>query len=97
VRPEPATNLCAQVPTASGLTAFAHYSRSASFVGFGLIAADPLDIPERFRRLAQNGFRQRRLGDRVNVSLEMLKIARARQNDVHTGLVTTESTGGFRD
>jgi len=37
VRSGPASNLYAQVPTASGLTAFAHCSRPASFVGLGLI------------------------------------------------------------
>jgi hypothetical protein len=36
VRSGPASNLHAQVPTASGLTAFARCSRSASFVGLGL-------------------------------------------------------------
>ena len=36
MRSGPASNLYAQVPTASGLTAFARRSRSASFVGLGL-------------------------------------------------------------
>jgi hypothetical protein len=35
----PASNLHAQVPTASGLTALAHYSLCVSFVGLGLIPA----------------------------------------------------------
>src|SRR5215475_2333285 len=37
MRSRPASILHAQVPTVSGLTAFAHYSRFASLVGLGLL------------------------------------------------------------
>src|SRR5215831_7884777 len=39
--PVPSTKLHAQVPTASGLTAFAHYSYRASIVGLELIVFSP--------------------------------------------------------
>jgi hypothetical protein len=41
----PSSILRAQVPTASGLTALAHCSRYASFVGLGL-AGEPVAISE---------------------------------------------------
>ena len=39
MRSVPSSTLHAQVPTASGLTALAHCSRYASFVGLGLIVS----------------------------------------------------------
>src|SRR5215475_2196754 len=42
LRPVPSTKLHAQVPTASGLTAFAHDSCCASIVGLGLAPSTPM-------------------------------------------------------
>ena len=50
----PSTKLHAQVPTASGLTAFAYYSCYTSIVGLGLTLTNPEATDEReFERRAE--------------------------------------------